>query len=115
MQPLTSQSSNRKKVLILTSIGAGLEYYDFSVFAFFAATIGKLYFHIGIPELSVIAGYAVFAIGTVARLFGGMIFSFFGDKYGRKSSFLYTIFFMTLPSLAVSALPTYEQIGMLAP
>ncbi len=105
----------RKKTLALTAIGAGLEYYDFSIFAFFAAIIGKLYFSVSSPELAFIAGYAVFAIGTVARLFGGAIFSYLGDKYGRKTTFIYTIFFMAVPSLLISVLPTYQHIGIAAP
>lgn len=103
------------KTHFLTAIGAGIEYYDYSVFAFFSMIIGQQFFPTKKPAIATIIGFCLFSVGTLARLIGGVIFSYIGDKNGRKVSFIYTVFFMTIPAFLISILPGYSNIGIFAP
>ena len=103
------------KLLILSSLGGVLEYFDFIIFIFLVPYIEKLFFVSSASYVAHIKSLAIFAVGYLIRPFGGILFSHFGDKYGRKVVFLLTILFMALPSLAIGLLPTAQQIGVMAP
>lgn len=104
------------KTLLLAALGGALEFYDFIIFVFFAITIGKLFFP---PEtadwLVQMQTYGLFAAGYLARPIGGVVMAHFGDRIGRKKMFTLSVFLMALPTLAMGLLPTYQQIGVLAP
>ena len=104
-----------KKTIFYSAIGGVLEFYDFIIFAIFANAITKSFF----PANNYIAGlfltFSIFAIGYLARPIGGIIFGHFGDKYGRKKTFTYSIILMAISTICVTFVPTYEQIGILAP
>ncbi|WP_245806519.1 MFS transporter [Francisella halioticida] len=81
------------KTILLTSIGGMLEFYDFVIFSFFAITLGEHFFTAqGSQALSALSAFTVFAVGYFARPLGGIFFGHIGDRYGRKKSFLLTIF-----------------------
>lgn len=106
--------SNREKfrTIFLSSLGGGLEFYDFVIFAIFAAILGKNFFPAYSPIARLIGTYAVFAIGYLIRPIGGVLFSHFGDKYGRKKSFSVSISVMAISTLLMSLVPSYEQGGL---
>ncbi|WP_130833955.1 MFS transporter [[Erwinia] mediterraneensis] len=104
------------KTLALAALGGALEFYDFIIFVFFAAVIGQLFFPPDIPEwLRQLQTFAIFAAGYLARPLGGIMMAHFGDKTGRKKMFSLSILLMALPTLAMGALPTYQNIGLAAP
>lgn len=113
MQKLTGQDY---KTLILAALGGALEFYDFIIYVFFAVVIGKLFFPAEMPEwLSTVQTYGIFAAGYLARPLGGIIMAHFGDLAGRKRMFMLSIVLMTVPTLAIGLLPTYQTAGIWAP
>jgi MHS family proline/betaine transporter-like MFS transporter len=103
------------KVLPTTIVGNALEFYDFTLYAIFAVTIGKLFFPLGNSTASLIASWGAFAAGFMMRPLGAIVFGSLGDKYGRKFSLSLTILLTGLPTLVIALLPGYEHLGILAP
>lgn len=103
---------DRIKTVFLSSLGGGLEFYDFIVFAVFAPVLGQTFFPAYSSSARLVGAYAVFAIGYLARPIGGILFSHFGDKYGRKKSFSVSISVMAFTTLLMSLVPTYQQGGI---
>src|SRR6185295_9658587 len=104
-----------KKVLILSSLGGILEFYDFIVYIFLTTILEKVFFQASSQFIATLKTLAIFSIGYLLRPLGGIVFSHFGDRYGRKVTFMLTIVLMGLPSFAISVLPTTAQIGIAAP
>lgn len=96
------------------SVGGALEMYDFIVYAFMASIIAHLFFPSHDPMTGLIKTFGVFSIGYLARPIGGILFGHFGDKYGRKKTFIFTIIGMAIPTFLIGLLPTYDQIGVWA-
>ncbi|WP_263147164.1 MFS transporter [Pseudomonas sp. RIT-PI-AD] len=104
------------KTLSLSALGGALEFYDFIIFVFFATVVGKLFFPADMPEwLRLFQTFGIFAAGYLARPLGGIVMAHFGDLLGRKRMFTLSIFLMAVPTLLMGLLPTYAQIGILAP
>lgn len=105
----------QKKVLFLSSLGGVLEFYDFIIYIFLAPFIEQVFFAGNSSFVATLKTLAIFSIGYLLRPIGGLVFSHFGDRYGRKVVFLLTVIMMALPSLFIGLLPTPEQIGALSP
>lgn len=104
------------KTLSLSALGGALEFYDFIIFVFFAVVVGKLFFPLDMPDWLVrMQTFGIFAAGYLARPLGGIVMAHFGDLLGRKKMFTLSIFMMAVPTLIMGLLPTYAQIGVLAP
>lgn len=101
--------------IVSSSIGNVIEWYAYTLYAYFATVIGDLFFPLDNPVVSMIMTFATFAIGLAARPIGGIIFGYIGDKYSRKSMLAFTMLLMAVPTLCIGLLPTYKQIGILAP
>lgn len=112
---LNSLTSQQKKVLCLSSLGGVLEFYDFIIYIFLAPYIEKVFFADSTAYVAALKTLAIFAVGYLVRPLGGIIFSHFGDRYGRKVVFLLTVVFMALPSFAMGLMPTTASIGNVAP
>jgi MFS family permease len=109
-------SRSDARTLALSALGGALEFYDFVVFVFFTKVLGHLFFPQNMPEwLALLQVYGIFAAGYLARPLGGIVMAHFGDKGGRKRMFTLSVFLMALPTLCIGLLPTYAQIGVLAP
>ena len=116
--PAAARPLNRSdyKTLSLSALGGALEFYDFIIFVFFAAVVGKLFFPADMPEwLRQLQTFGIFAAGYLARPLGGIVLAHFGDLLGRKRMFTLSIFMMAVPTLLMGLLPTYAQIGLWAP
>ncbi|HLD65270.1 MAG TPA: MFS transporter [Pseudomonas sp.] len=112
-RPLTRRDY---KTLSLSALGGALEFYDFIIFVFFAAVVGRLFFPADMPEwLRQLQTFGLFAAGYLARPLGGILMAHFGDLLGRKRMFTLSIFMMAVPTLIMGLLPTYAQIGVWAP
>ncbi|MFC9763515.1 MFS transporter [Rhodococcus jostii] len=97
-------------------LGSALEYYDFFVYGAAAALVfNVLFFPSGDPTVALIASFATFAVGYVARPVGAVVMGHFGDRLGRKRVMLATVMMMGVASFAIGCLPTYDQLGLFAP
>ncbi|MEP7242800.1 MAG: MFS transporter [Gammaproteobacteria bacterium] len=102
------------RVIILSSLGGALEFYDFVIYSMFAQYIGAAFFPASDPLNSLMLSFTVFAVGYVARPFGGVVFSHFGDKYGRRPVFIVAMLTMSLATVCIGLLPGYAQWGITA-
>lgn len=96
-------------------IGNTLEWYDFSIFAFFSPIISQLFFPSSNKIASFLSTYAVFALGFFIRPIGATVFGYFGDNYGRKKTLVLSMLVISLATFVMGILPTYNSIGVLAP
>lgn len=104
------------RTLALSALGGALEFYDFVIFIFFTVTIGQLFFPPDMPDwLRQVQTFGIFAAGYLARPLGGIVMAHFGDLLGRKKMFALSIFMMSVPTLAIGLLPTYQTLGVWAP
>ena len=104
------------RTLALASLGGALEFYDFVIFVYFAITVGALFFPPDLPDwMRLVQTFGIFAAGYLARPLGGVVMAHFGDLTGRKKMFMLSIFLMAIPTLLMGLLPTYAQVGVLAP
>lgn len=100
-----------KKITLITSIGAGLEYYDFTIYALLATYISHNFFPQSAPHTALLKTFAIFAVGYLARPIGGIVLGITADRYGRKKTFSASIILMAVATLGIGLLPTYSQIG----
>lgn len=96
-------------------IGSSLEWYDFALYGCFANLIAQHFFPANDPQAALLGTFAVFAIGFLARPLGALAFGHMGDRQGRRLPFLLSLYGITLPTLVIGLLPTYEHIGLWAP
>ncbi len=114
--PMTADPAEVRKVVLASSIGTVIEWYDFLIYGTAAALVfNKLFFPSIDPFLGTLAALGSAAVGFFARPFGGAVFGYFGDRLGRKSMLLLTLVVMGLATFAIGLLPTYGQIGVMAP
>lgn len=103
-------------IAIAGTFGTIIEWYDFLIYGTAAALVfNKLFFPTISPSAGTLAALATYAVGFVARPVGGALFGHFGDRIGRKSMLMMTMMVMGLGTFFVGLLPTYNQIGILAP
>ncbi|MBM3104823.1 MFS transporter [Pseudomonas sp. P66] len=115
-QPSRPLTRSDYKTLSLSALGGALEFYDFIIFVFFATVVGQLFFPADMPDwLRMMQTFGIFAAGYLARPLGGIVMAHFGDLLGRKKMFTLSIFMMAVPTLIMGLLPTYAQIGVMAP
>ncbi len=97
-------------------IGSALEYYDFFIYATAASLIfPQIFFPKGDPGTAIVASLATYGVGYVARPIGAFVLGHMGDTLGRKKVLLVCMFMMGISTMAVGILPTYGQVGILAP
>jgi MFS family permease len=114
LSPLRS-SSIQRKVAIAACFGTFLEWYDFLTFASLATYFSTLFFPQENPVAALLASLATFGVGMLVRPLGAALFGSLGDKYGRRPVFIATIVLMGMATFCVGLLPTYAQVGILAP
>jgi len=103
------------KIATAACFGTFLEWYDFLTFATLAVAFAPLFFPTSDPVTGLLASLATFGAGMIVRPLGAAFFGSLGDRIGRRPVFLITISLMGGATFAVGFLPTYEQIGILAP
>lgn len=107
--------AQRTKAILVSSIGGGLEIYDFTIYVFFAPILASLFFPPENNLLALLNTFAVFAVGYFSRPLGAIVFGHYGDKFGRKKGMLIAIAVMALSTVFIGLLPTYVTIGIAAP
>ncbi len=102
-------------VITASALGTVFEWYDFFLYGILAALLGKLFFPADNPTAATLASLAAFGAGFGVRPLGALLFGWFGDRVGRKYTFLVTITLMGGATAAIGLLPTYASAGLLAP
>ena len=116
--PQASKADGEKSItrlIVATSIGTALEWYDITIYGYFAIYVSKAFFPNDDPRTSLLLTFGTFGLAYLARPIGGVILGAYADRHGRKASLLISIVLMTLGTLAVAVMPTFETIGILAP
>lgn len=101
--------------IVAGTIGNVIEWYDFAVYAYFASTIGTLFFPSDVPNRSLLLSFGVFGVGFFMRPLGGLFFGHYGDRHGRRNALAATIILMGVSTFIIGILPPYSRIGILAP
>lgn len=98
------------------TFGTALEWFDFAVYGTLSATLfPTLFFPAFDPNVAILASFATFGAGMLARPLGGVVFGALGDRIGRRNVLMFTLVLMGLASMAIGMLPTYAMVGVLAP
>lgn len=110
------EQSAFRRVVLASSIGTAIEWYDFFIYAF----LGSLVFdRVFFPQVSSSAGtmavFATFTVGFLARPLGGVVFGHFGDRVGRKSVLIASMLLMGFATASIGCLPSFDEIGLWAP
>jgi metabolite-proton symporter len=104
------------RVALASFIGTAIEWYDFFLFGAAATLVfNQQYFPTLSPAAGTLAAFATFGVAFVARPVGGVVFGHFGDRIGRKRMLVLSLLMMGSSTVAIGLLPTYEQVGLLAP
>ncbi|MBL8800055.1 MAG: MFS transporter [Planctomycetia bacterium] len=102
------------RLIAAGTVGNIMEWYDFAVYGYFAATIGKHFFPANDPTTSLIAAFGVFAAGFLMRPLGGVVFGHIGDRIGRKAALTLSVLAMAIPTFLIGVLPGHDTLGALA-
>ena len=103
------------RAVLAGTVGNVLEWFDYSLYGFFAAAISVNFFPAKDEMVSLMVSFMVFGLGFGARPLGGFIFGHYGDKIGRKNALAATVIIMGGSTFLMGLLPTYAQIGIMAP
>ncbi|MEU1516537.1 MFS transporter [Streptomyces sp. NPDC005811] len=109
-------TTHRRRVATAAALASAVEWYDYFVFGIAAALVlGDLYFPAGSSTAGVLAAFATFGVGFLARPLGGIVAGQLGDKRGRKPMLVLALTLMGVATTAIGLLPTYDTIGVAAP
>jgi MHS family proline/betaine transporter-like MFS transporter len=114
-RPAEFFAGNRRKIIAAGAIGNMLEWYDFAVYGYFAASIGRTFFPQEDPVAQVLAAFGIFAVGFLMRPLGGATIGFLGDRFGRRTALVFSMAAMAIPTFLVGILPGYAVLGVIAP
>ena len=104
-----------RKAVVAAAIGNGVEWFDFAVYGFLATYIGVEFFPTEDPTVSLLSTFAVFAAAFFTRPLGGLFFGPLGDRIGRQKVLATVILLMSASTFLIGLLPSYAQIGLIAP
>ncbi|MFC5745820.1 MFS transporter [Actinomadura rugatobispora] len=112
----TPEGGQPRKAALAAWIGSALEYYDFFIYGTAAALVfGKIFFPDSDPAAGTLLALATFGVGYLARPVGAFVLGHVGDRFGRKKVLVSTVMLMGAATFLVGCLPTYGQVGLLAP
>jgi MHS family proline/betaine transporter-like MFS transporter len=114
-QRAVSLNDARRKAVIAGGIGNFVEWFDFGLYAQFATIIGMQFFPSDNRSTELLASFAAFAVGFLARPLGSIIFGHIGDRFGRRSALSIAVLAMSLATFGIGVLPSYMAIGIAAP
>src|SRR5215475_9771250 len=107
--------ARKHKVVVAGMIGNVLEWYDFAIYGYFAAAIGRQFFPHQDPLAQIVAAFGVFAVGYLMRPVGGALVGHIGDRFGRRAALTFSVAAMAIPTFLIGLLPGYATLGLLAP
>lgn len=106
---------SKTHVIAATTVGTALEFYDFTIYSFFAIQIGQLFFPGASPVNQFLLSIGVFGVGFVVRPLGGIVIGAYADRVGRKKAMVLTIMMMALSCAMIACAPPYAVAGVAAP
>ena len=112
---LSKSGLTKTHVITATTIGTALEFYDFTIYSYFAIQIGQLFFPEASPVNQFLLSIGVFGVGFVVRPLGGIVIGAYADRAGRKKAMVLTIMLMALSCAMIAFAPTYAVAGLAAP
>src|SRR5678816_3866175 len=112
--PMIDKSEERR-VIFASSLGTVFEWYDFYIYAVLAPFFASVFFPPGNQTTALLNAFVNYAAGFLVRPFGALVFGRIGDLVGRKYTFLVTMGIMGASTFAVGLLPSYANVGVLAP
>src|SRR5271170_2788302 len=116
MSATTTPNRRLTHVMLAAAVGSALEWYDFFIYGTASALVfGALFFPSFDAAVGTLAAFATFAVGFLARPFGGLFFGHFGDRMGRKPMLVATLLLVGGGTFLIGLLPTYATIGIWAP
>jgi MFS transporter, MHS family, proline/betaine transporter len=104
-----------RHAIVAATIGNGLEWYNFTLYGFFAAIIGRSFFPTGNALSSLLLSLATFGVGFFVRPVGGVLLGIYSDRVGRKAALSLTIMLMCFGTAVIACVPSYQTIGPAAP
>ena len=107
--------SEKIKAVIRVSSGNFLEMYDFMVFGYYAAAIGKTFFPKDNEFASLMLSLATFGVGFLMRPIGAVVLGAYIDRHGRRAGLILTLALMSFGTISIACVPGYVTIGLLAP
>ncbi|KAA1006558.1 MFS transporter [Paraburkholderia panacisoli] len=110
-----AERMHQAKAIAAITLGNGLEFFDFTIYSFFATIIGKLYFPVEGQLAQLMLAVGTFGVGFIMRPVGGVVLGGYADRAGRKAAMSLTLWLMTLGSALIAFAPTYAAIGLAAP
>ncbi len=105
----------RRRAVISCMVGNLFELFDFGVYGYFAAAIGRAIFPAADPYTSILGSFATYGVGFVMRPVGAMVLGSYGDRHGRKKALVLTVTVMATATGLTGLVPSYERIGIAAP
>jgi MHS family proline/betaine transporter-like MFS transporter len=108
-------SAPRYRMIAAGMIGNVLEWYDFAIYGYFAAAIGRHLFPHEDPVAQLLSAFGVFALGYLARPVGGAVIGHIGDRFGRRAALTFSVAAMAVPTFLIGLLPGYAALGLAAP
>jgi MFS transporter, MHS family, proline/betaine transporter len=108
-------STHLRRVIAAGMIGNVLEWYDFAIYGYFAAQIGRHFFPHEDAVAQLLSTFGIFAVGYLMRPVGGVIVGHIGDTLGRRAALTFSVAAMAIPTFLIGLLPGYETFGVLAP
>lgn len=112
---MADQGQTRARPVAAGAVGGLIEWYDFAIYGILSPTIARKFFPADDPVGALLATFGVFAIGFAARPLGALLFGYVGDRFGRRTALLASIFLMGTCTFLMAILPTFSQIGLMAP
>lgn len=104
-----------KRATKAAALGNAMEWYDFGIYSYLAATLGKVFFPSGNDTAQLLSSFATFAVAFLVRPIGGMVFGPLGDKLGRKRILSITMIMMSIGTFAIGLIPSWDSIGFWSP
>src|ERR1700751_2701885 len=113
--PKVRAANRSRKAIWAAAIGNLLEWYDFGIYAYLASLIATKFFPNFDATASLLAAFAAYGVGFLARPLGGILIGRLGDTQGRKTALVLTIFLMAFGTVGIGLLPSYDIVGIWAP
>ena len=112
-----TRGDRKSKIWAVVRVSSGnfLEMYDFMVFGYYAAAIGKAFFPAGNAFVSLSLSLMTFGAGFLMRPIGAVVLGAYADKHGRRSGLILSLALMSIGILSIACMPTYASIGIVAP
>ncbi|WP_079023766.1 MFS transporter [Streptomyces odonnellii] len=104
-----------RRAVKAAALGNAMEWFDFGIYSYLAATLGQVFFPSGNPTVQLLSSFATFAVAFLVRPVGGLVFGPLGDRIGRKKVLALTMIMMAAGTCAIGLIPSYATIGFWAP